>query len=329
MMQWVIATAMCFSHVVLGLCPYEGINGGILVADVTCGNGVRICGVNSTCDVFQTDINMSIPTYSEWDAIGDMRYYNLAKLFIEDSTTMTIREMVLPSKVTMLKFKNVSSLDLEHTTDTKWDSVLRLEFIDSKNIKFPTTVKWPKNLQHVVFMDNEMSTIPYNLPSTIETLAIQGNGLVDLNYLPSGPAFHFLNLDSNLIKSITDYDWRAFTFLMLSSNPDLHTIANIQLSTNLTYFDIGDCPSLDHITIDESTYSALNALQPYTGNESNMVGYNVTGNIATNKEDCVAQNGQIKALWTNSSKYSVAVCVTNSFVPTGGSNNCTANGDRC
>ncbi|EQC29203.1 TKL protein kinase [Saprolegnia diclina VS20] len=304
-----VLLAGVLATVVVGDCPYAGIKGNVLVADATCGKNLTICGVNSTCDVTINSINASIPTYTGWSAVGNLDLYPLETLTIKNSASVTIRKMSLPLKLQTLIFKNVTSVDLTSTTDTKWDSLSVLQFLECPGVSFSNTMKWPSKLDLVILRNNALSNIPQFLPSTLTALAIQGNTLVDLTYLPKSN-LTLLNLDTNYIKSITDHDWRSLDFLRLSNNTRLETIANVQLSTKLTYFDVGNCSSLQNFTVDASTFSALNALKPWAGNTSELTGFVTNYAIATDATACTGNGGTIQSLWKDTAKLPVSVCVT-------------------
>ncbi|OQR80634.1 hypothetical protein ACHHYP_17400, partial [Achlya hypogyna] len=314
-----IAACLALLAGVRAACPYEGLGEDILVADATCGKTIKICGVNSTCDVTNTGINYSIPVYSGWPAIGSMQFYPNNNLTIMDSPQVTIAHMSLPKNLNYLIFQNISKIDLGNTAETQWNSLHTLEF-DSCPVVFPNTIKWPLELYTIILKANAMSNIPSNLPPTLTELGIQGNTLQDLVYLPK--QLTLLNLDSNLLKTVANEDWTWLTFLRLSNNEKLTSISNIKLSSNLTYFDISNCSALNNITVDASTFAALNNLTLYTGNEDendDYVGYVVNKAIETDAAACGAIGGTVQSLWKATSKFPVTVCVTAPPKPTAAS----------
>ncbi|EQC29205.1 TKL protein kinase [Saprolegnia diclina VS20] len=292
--------------VVRAACPYEGMSGTILAADATCGKEYKVCGVNASCDIITHSVNYTLPTYTGWSAIGNMESYPLDELTVKDSEAVTIRKMSLPKTLTYLTFHNISKIDLVSSSDTQWDSLDTLEFT-SCPVTFPNTIKWPARLDTIILRNNSMNNIPNNLPTTLTQLGIQGNLLVDLVYLPKSLAL--LNLDSNFLKSITDFDWTALTFLRLSQNEVLEAIARVKLSTKLTYFDVANCTRLTNLTIDTSTYDALSALKPWGGNDDDYTGFVVTQAINTDASACTAIGGKSQSLWKATAKYPVTVCV--------------------
>ncbi|OQR99876.1 protein kinase [Achlya hypogyna] len=332
----VITTVLSFALSASSLCPYEDISGDVLVADATCRDDT-ICIVDSSCIVSKALNNGGNPRFRNVNAIGNMRFYQLDTLNILDSKSVTIKEMELPPALTTLSFVNVSQIDLDYTSFTKWDSLEYLHFASAKNIKIPTNIQWPKNLQEIVFEGCQVSSIPTNFPSTLVTLGMQGNGIEDINSLPSGvtlpkelgleqsPDHHRQRLASVYISDAIVKSKASHVRQCPALIQHHIFVRNLRPEEVLTQnkSDIGDCPALKNITIDEATYTALNALPPYDGKADNPTGYNVTNDVATNEAACVAQNGQIKALWKSSSKYLVNVCVKSSSAPTEASSNST------
>ncbi|OQR80635.1 protein kinase [Achlya hypogyna] len=290
------------------LCPYADMPGNTLVADATCGNTIKICGVNSSCAVTNSRINYTIPTYTGWPSVGDMAYYTLDTLTIKDSPTLDIHLMKLPKIIEMMTFDTIGQMDLTKTKTTSWDYVKTLQFLNSPSVPFPNGINWPPVLDILVIKNNSVSNIPQGLPKTLTQLAIQGNTLLDLNYLPAG--LSLLNLDSNSLSAISNQDWTTLTFLRLSYNEQLVSISNVKLSSNLTYFDIGNCSMLTNITMDSATFAAIDRLSPWAGNEDKMVGYVATQDVLTNAGACTALGGSLQQLWKQTTKRTINVCVT-------------------
>ena len=84
-------------------------------------------------------------------------------------------------------------------------------------------------------------------------------------------------------------------------------MVNIVICSN-----IADCPKLSNITIDASTFAALDAL-PDAGNADvtdKYMGFDVNQTVSTSASDCSAIGGTIQRLWkTKLTKYTVDVCV--------------------
>ncbi|KDO19561.1 TKL protein kinase [Saprolegnia parasitica CBS 223.65] len=102
-------------------------------------------------------------------------------------------------------------------------------------------------------------------------------------------------------------DWSTVTFVRLGYNP-LVTFAFVELSPQLAFFEIKDCP-ISNFTVTPQTYAALNALKKWDGDTDNYAGFVVTNNILTSSSDCAAINGQIRSLWATSASYTISVCV--------------------
>ncbi|KDO19609.1 TKL protein kinase [Saprolegnia parasitica CBS 223.65] len=102
-------------------------------------------------------------------------------------------------------------------------------------------------------------------------------------------------------------DWSTVTFVRLGFNP-LVTFAFVELSTQLAFFEIKDCP-ISNFTVTPQTYAALNALKKWDGDTDNYAGFVVTRSILTSSSACSAINGQIRSLWATSASYTISVCV--------------------
>ncbi|EQC29250.1 TKL protein kinase [Saprolegnia diclina VS20] len=231
--------------------------------------------------------------------------------------------MQLPATLLSLTFDNVAAIDIDVVQTKQWRSLLQLEFLTSSPT-ITNNIQWPPSLQNMyrivisgvpckrepsTFYDVGLNDIPKNLPASVSFLSMAGSKLVDFNHLP--PNLTRLNLDSNQLPSITDRDWRAFTFLRLSGNKQLTSLARVQLSTKIEYFDIANCPLLTNMTIDASTFAALDVL-PYAGDaDSDLLyrGFVVNHDVLTNAANCSALNGTIQRLWKSTTKYMVNVCV--------------------
>ncbi|KDO19271.1 TKL protein kinase [Saprolegnia parasitica CBS 223.65] len=297
----------------LGGCAYADLNlpanASIVVADSSCTSAEPVCAVRPNCS-YNGFYSTRWKSFVQLEAIGDLSNYTQPSLSVADSSLLELAKMKLPSTLTNLTLTNITArIDLGAIAATQWSSLQSLTFHLS-NIEMNNGINWPPSLRFVVFKDTDLVNIPQGLPSTVESLAIEDNKLVDLTYLPDN--LTFLNLTGNFLASITDRDWRALTFLRLSRNKKLQSITRVQLSTTkLEYFDMRDCPQLTNITIDASTFAALEAL-PNAGDadqDSVYRGFAVNKHISTDAANCSAVNGTIQRLWKFTSKYIVDVCV--------------------
>ncbi|OQR81967.1 kinase [Thraustotheca clavata] len=299
--------------VVAATCPYSALpEGSILVGDSNCpSTATKVCGVDNKCAVTVTNLSSEYTQFWGFTSVGDLSSYTQTQLTILNTTSVNIANMKLPTTVDTLIFQNVQNLDMTQTNNMFPDSLTTLDFINCNLGVIPVNFKWPSKLTMVILRDNQLQTIPKSLPSSLRTLAIQGNALTDLNYLPS--SITFLNLDTNKITKIVSVDWRALTFLRLSFNT-IATFAYVQLSTKLTYFNCDNC-AITNFTINADTYAALNALAPWDGNTSNLVGYTLNRAVTTDATVCQSIDGTIQKLWATTSPKSISVCVVSSSPP--------------
>ncbi|OQS05772.1 kinase [Thraustotheca clavata] len=192
-----------------------------------------------------------------------------------------------------------------------------------------TLQRYIQNVFSSTLSNNNMINIPQGLPKNLETLAIQNNGLTDLMYLPENN-ISFLNLYGNSLHEVTNRKWEALTFFLnhhrnLGQNP-LETIAFVQLSTKLEFFFCKYC-HLTNITIDATTAAALNALKPWSGNDSNLTGFAIDKNISTNAPACTSLGGSIQSIFQGQKNLSVTACVLSNTsatpIPSIGTSNST------
>ncbi|EQC27405.1 hypothetical protein SDRG_14731 [Saprolegnia diclina VS20] len=204
--------------------------------------------------------------------------------------------MKLPPTLTKLTLSNISNVDLGAIQATQWSALTDLRYLNARTastfdlstVVLTNSVKWPQSLASSMFANTDLDYIPQGLPSTVKELAMQGNSLVDLTNLPAN-----------------------LTLLRISDNPKLQSIARVQLSTKLEYFDMRDCPLLTSVTIDTSTFAALDALPNAGDADKDDVyrGFAVNKDISTDAAACSATKGTIQRLWKSTSKYLVNVCV--------------------
>ncbi|EQC29248.1 hypothetical protein SDRG_13121 [Saprolegnia diclina VS20] len=296
---------------VMGACPYSDLSlvsdDEVLVADASCPNKTS-CTVGPTCKLRRWSAGDD--KFANTDAIGDMSRYDYPNLVIFDSPRVTLLKMQLPATVTSLTFGTIVSVaDVDKIQETQWSSVLGLEFQHSK-LTHSNTINWPRSLHNISLVYSGFINIPQNFPPTLRALRIEGSNLTDLQYLPSSVTS--LNVAWNQLSSITNYDWEAFTLLRFSNNSKLQSISRIQLSSKLEYFNIAGCTSLNNITVDASSFAALDALQPAAGDadvKKIFKGYVADVPVSTSATGCAAIGGEIKRLWQTTNTAIINVCV--------------------
>ncbi|KDO20568.1 TKL protein kinase [Saprolegnia parasitica CBS 223.65] len=304
----VLAAAVFSVHA--AVCPYKDYpSGWLLVADGNCSASITLCATNNECDRNVTIDYGTNKTFAGWTGVGKLADYTAGDLTMKDSASLTIARMSLPNTVKTLTFDNVTKIDLDNTALTQWSSVKTLGILNSP-VNFPNVgVKWPTNLDLIVLMNNKMNNIPQFLPTTLTQLAIQSNYLTDLVYLPKNLVF--LNIADNNFKTLSNVDLRSLEYLYIPNNDYLTTFANVQLSSKLAFVNMINCSSLTNITLDASSFTALNKLQPWNGDEETdtPTGYTINYAVATDAAACTAAGGSIKKLWESTSKVSVTACV--------------------
>ncbi|OQS03085.1 kinase [Thraustotheca clavata] len=290
------------------LCSYSSYSSGdyILVADDNCKN-TTVCAVDNTCKPLYFTNNQDAYYFTNVYAIGSMRNYKNINLTVHDSQDLTMKDMQLPESVNLLILKNVTKLDLTSAKASSWSSVEELRLVSCPNLVVNNKINWPPNLFTIVLKDNVMINIPQSLPSTLKELAIQYNGLTDLNYLPEN--LSLLNFFNNSLSSVTNKDWRSATLLRLGENP-LEIFAGVQLSNKLKLFDCKSC-KLKNITVDTGTYNALNALKPWNGSDDSYDGFIMDNNIkiSTDPNTCKAIGGEIKPIFQGQPTLTATACV--------------------
>ncbi|OQR89800.1 hypothetical protein ACHHYP_20245, partial [Achlya hypogyna] len=144
---------------------------------------------------------------------------------------------------------------------------------------------------------------PQNPISDTSTAFTEVDAVGDLTNYPN-KAF---NLYHNAIKSVTNMDLSSFTYLSLGRNP-LETIANVNFTNNLVFFDIAGCP-VSNFVLNVDAFATLDALDKWTDRSSEAAGFRVSQSIASNASACTAVNGKLKLLWEGKTSHTVSVCV--------------------
>ncbi|OQR81966.1 hypothetical protein THRCLA_11255 [Thraustotheca clavata] len=316
-MKWSFWLTLAFSKNLVdgAACSYSTLPTPILVADTNCyGLNASVCGVDPTCKVINSELKNTYYEFGGFNSVGDMTSYTQDYLAISNTSSVNLKLMRLPITVISLIFRHITKLDLIQIKTTLPDTLTALSFVNTSLGVIPTDFKWPEKLFTVVLRVVELQNIPRNLPIGLSELAIQGNYLKDLNYLPSG--LTFLNLAGNELTEISTVDLRSVTFLALSNNP-LTTFSFVQLSGSLQYFSCDNC-SLSNITVNAATYAALNALPAWDRDTSadTYVGYTLNKRVTANPTACQAIGGTVKPLWASSSTYPISACVVASAAST-------------
>ncbi|KDO25111.1 hypothetical protein SPRG_20746 [Saprolegnia parasitica CBS 223.65] len=174
----------------LGGCAYADLNlpanASILVADASCTSG-PVCGVGPDCmvyDSFQSDWN----SYLRFNAIGDLSGYTQPNLSVANASFLTLAKIKAPPTLTSLTLTNISRVHLRGIQATQWSPLTDLLFYNA-SIMLTNNIQWPPSLRLAMFRDIDLNNIPQGLPSTVQELAVQGNKLVDLTYLPENLTF--------------------------------------------------------------------------------------------------------------------------------------------
>ncbi|OQR95361.1 hypothetical protein THRCLA_07937 [Thraustotheca clavata] len=302
--------------VVFASCPYGNLpQGTILVADANCyGLNAAVCGVDKSCKVVNSSMSDSDYDFTNLSGVGDLTYYTKNYLKISYTNLLNLKLMKLPSIVKTLEFRTIAQFDLTQIKTTLPDTLTDLYILNSSIGVIPLDFKWPTKITTIVLNTVKLQTIPRNLPSSLSELAIQGNYLKDLNYLPKN--LTFLNFAVNDLVEILTMDWRMVNYIELSNNP-LTTFANVELSNSLQYFCCDNC-SLTNITVDTATYAALNALPPWDRdtNAKTYTGYSLNKRVTVNPANCKAIGGTVQSLWAGTSTYPISACVVGSVAST-------------
>ncbi|EQC24976.1 hypothetical protein SDRG_17139 [Saprolegnia diclina VS20] len=305
-----LLAAVAVVGVQAAVCPYKDYpSGWIIVADGNCSSSLTTCATTNTCDRTATKTYPAISSFSGWMGVGNLADYTYTNLTLKDTPSLTIARMSLPNTVTTLTFDNVTKIDLANTALTQWSSVKTLMVLNSP-VNFPNVgVVWPTNLDLVVLSNNAMNNIPQYLPTTLTQLAIQSNYLTDLVYLPK--KLVFLNIAANNFKTLVNADLRSVKYLYMSNNEDLTKISAVQFS-DIAFVKMLNCSKLSDIYLDATSYTALNKLQPWNGDDETdtPAGYTINYPVASNAAACTAAGGSIQKLWESTSKVSVTACVT-------------------
>ncbi|KAG9400843.1 hypothetical protein AC1031_010283 [Aphanomyces cochlioides] len=231
-------------------CPYS--KPSTLVADAVWCKSSAVCVVDSVCSDIRS-VPSSTWTFSNVAAVGNLANYSSSVLKLENAgKSMEIHQMTMPPHLTDLTLAHISRLDL---TGIAWPpSLQNLHFINVTFKPMPLRMTWPMALDTISFTSTNLDAIPANLPSQLKKLSIVDNLLSSLvDPLPAG--LNSLNLSRNRITEIRDLDLRSMTHIDLSGNP-LHTIANVQLSPQLTSFSCFECP-LSNLAVDSTSYRAF------------------------------------------------------------------------
>ncbi|EQC25643.1 hypothetical protein SDRG_16498 [Saprolegnia diclina VS20] len=144
---------------------------------------------------------------------------------------------------------------------------------------------------------------------SVSTIVLRDNNLTDTSSI--GATLTTLDISSNTLRRMTNNDFGALKALSFSNNWDLTTIANVSFA-KIAFLNMTNCWHRSNMTLDATSYEALNALRPW--NDSSAIdaptGYSINYPIATDAIACNDVGGSIQKLWESTSTISVAVCVT-------------------
>ncbi|OQR92527.1 kinase [Thraustotheca clavata] len=292
----------------MAICSYSNYDLGqyILVADDNCKSSVS-CSVDNTCSPRN----------------------------ITDSPKVTLKDMRLPGNVNVLYFTNVSNLNLTSAKISSWENVTDLELFSCPNLVFSNKINWPPRLfrlylhntdhpdKTLVLKNNSLLNIPQSLPPTIKMFrAIQRNALADLNYMPESLTLVYFNkynkqgLETNdffvsVEKSNIILTCGAWVAILLKHLPILKYLYEICFTFSNPLLSNCELCKLTNITVDASTYEALNSLKW----SSDVWNFEWTfqldnnTNISTDPDACKAIGGEIKPIFQTQPTLIATACV--------------------
>ncbi|EQC25467.1 hypothetical protein SDRG_16657, partial [Saprolegnia diclina VS20] len=286
-------------------CPYAAVLAKeVIVADSNCGSQQWCIVRSSDCALLNFTYKASYDLFTNFQALGNLANYPNPDLTIQNTSTIDLSQMVLPKTLENMYFQNIKSISLSQITPP-WPALTTLDFINCSLYSVPSTFTFPSGVKTLNWNWNYLTRLPSGIPSSVRVLAFGANSLKTLAGIPPTPTL--LNFYNNELTEVSNMDWSAVTFVRLGFNP-LVTFAFVELSTQLAFFEIKDCP-ISNFTVTPQTYAALNALKKWDGDTDNYVGFVVSRSILTSSSACSAINGQIRSLWATSASYTINVCV--------------------
>ncbi|OQR99874.1 protein kinase [Achlya hypogyna] len=293
-------------------CPYTDVKAGpILVADGNCAAGESPCLIDSNCKLTGASPFPSMANQFDGgvNAIGDLTNYKPTTIYVLNSTApINLAHAVFPPTLTKIFF-------IKTTID-----------ITSLKTDLPATV----DTLFVTNLDgNQLTSYPKNLPPTFKRLSVLLDAPILTHHLvndltsipPPTPSLDYLNLYGNKITSVVNLDFSNLIYLSLAMNP-VTTISNINLSSNIAFLSVAsvthasllhcsDCYGckLTNFTMTDASYTALNALRPWNGDESAYKGFNMNADVVVDATACRASGGVVKYLWAGVSSSSIQTCV--------------------
>ncbi|OQS05549.1 kinase [Thraustotheca clavata] len=238
----------------------------------------------TTSDVTTEIVNSSgvfenitaVGNMTEWPANNSMAFYNCPGLNIDN--------IVLPTKLQNLSFIKCD-----------WHS-------------FPQNFSYPTSLTHLSFDQNPLKSIPYGIPSGLNTLSMRDSNLTTLSNLPQSitnlikKAFNceFRHLENNPLHSLVNISFDSENIYFGDNNSSttspITTFINVSLTSRLQTFSCPNC-DITKFIIDEASYMVLNKSVYHFKS------------IEFNHSDCEKANGVKSALGTYS------VCMLTSSHP--------------
>ncbi|EQC41594.1 TKL protein kinase [Saprolegnia diclina VS20] len=303
--------------VVLGDLPSLDLSKAILpptATTLTLQNVAEFTGLNTTTlppklvDMYFVNTSVGdFPAGLTWPA-------SLQGLYVFNTKTVDVKHLKLPPTSTLLDFWNVTEIENLEKLYLP-DSITVMYFSNCTVQVIPPTLVWPKSLQKLTLIDNQLQDLPHNLPDGVNFLSIHQNYVDNLGIsLPKN--LSVLKFRDNRIKEVVNWDFTNLYYFRMKRNP-VTRIDNVTFSSKLHYFDCEGCP-LSIFNVDMTSFAALDALDPWDRNESRATidfrGFNIIDNINSDKGACDKLHGDIRPLWAGKSNVTVNVCVIGSPV---------------